>query len=126
MKFHHIGIACENIEKAILCYESANKVLKKSDIIFDGNQNAHLAMLYCEDGSKIEFISGKQVEKLWKKDITYYHICYEVSDIFHTVKLLKKKGFLPVSKPKESILFNGRKVAFMYGVWGLIELLEQK
>ena len=44
----------------------------------------------------------------------------------YSIKNLINNGFILVSPPKEAILFEGRLVAFLYGPFGLIEILNKK
>lgn len=124
MKFHHVGIACANIEEEILNISKIHAVIKQSPIVFDTEQNAQLVMLTLSDGSNLELISGKQVELLVKKRITYYHICFEVEDIYAEIERLINGGAYLISAPKPAILFDNREVAFLNLSYGMIELLN--
>lgn len=124
MKIHHIGIACKDIEKAISDYKHLYSIKSISDIVFDPLQQASLVYIETEHGHNIEFISGSKVDGLVEKGISYYHLCYEVKDLEASVNNFVSKGAMVVSEPKEAILFNNRRVAFLYTNTGLIELLE--
>ena len=126
MKFHHIGVCCKNIEKEIKNIEKIHSVKSISNIVYDEKQEAELCMLEIEDGLKIELISGKQVENLLKKRMTYYHICYEVENISIEKERLIKAGAYLVSDEKEAILFSDRKVCFLLVSYGLVELVEKE
>ena len=57
--------------------------------------------------------------------VTPYHICYETTDIESTVKELRKKQFVCVSKPVPACAIQNKRVAFLYHKdVGLIELVE--
>ena len=122
MKFHHIGIATNDIEKSLNFLKNQFKIVSISKKIFDEKQNAYLMLVKTEDMT-YELVSGEMVKNLIKKNITYYHICYEVKNLEKAIKQID--GIL-VSPPKEAILFNNRKVAFLITPLGLIELLEEK
>ncbi len=124
MNLHHIGIVCKNINIEKENINKIHKVKEISDIIFDEEQNANLCFIKIENGLSIELISGEQVKNIIKKGITYYHICYEVKDIYSKIKDLTGTGALLISPPKPARLFNMRKVAFLYVSYGVIELLE--
>jgi methylmalonyl-CoA/ethylmalonyl-CoA epimerase len=126
MKFHHIGIACKNIDDEIANIANINKVIAKSPTVFDEEQNSELALVTLADGTHIEFISGKQVESLVTKNISYYHLCFEVDDIDSEIVRLTEEGAFLISGPKPTILFNGRKAAFLIVSYGIIELLNSK
>lgn len=124
MKFHHVGIACKNIIDELASVAKIHEILEQSPIIFDNEQNAELCLLTISDGLKIELISGKQVETIIKKRITYYHLCFEVEDLNSEIERLVKEGAILISPPKPAILFDNRKVAFLFVSYGIIELLS--
>lgn len=125
MKFHHIGIATENIDEALEYLKNIFEIKEISEAIYDKNQDATLCMVTLEDGTKLELVSGNIVEKIVKKRQFLYHTCYEVKDIEKEIEKLEKlDGFL-VSSPKEAILFKGKRVAFLMTNIGLMELVEE-
>ena len=119
MKFHHIGIATVDIEKTLNKIKKYFEVVEVSEIVYDPKQEANLCMITLNDGIKIELINGKVVQNI-------YHTCYSVEDIEKTIKKLTEEdeAFL-VSEPKQAVLFNNKKVAFLMWDLGLIELLEE-
>ena len=82
-------------------------------------------MLTLEDGTKLELVSGKVVEKIVKKRQFLYHTCYETENIEEEIEKLKKLDSFLVSEPKEAILFHNKKVAFLMTNIGLVELVEE-
>ncbi|WP_412850297.1 VOC family protein [Chryseobacterium sp. PMSZPI] len=124
MKFHHVGVACKDIQEELEKIRKLHKIVEETPVVFDENQQAELCMVTVEDGLNIEFVSGKPVENLLKKRISYYHICYEVDDIEKTIENLTENGGMLISPPKEAILFNNRKVAFLMLSYGIVELLN--
>ena len=124
MEFHHIGIACKDIGKEIERIKQIHTVKQISDVIYDEYQNAYLCMVEVENGLNIELISGDQVNNLLKRNISYYHICYSVSNIQYHIDDLTSKGAILISPPKPAKLFNGNLVAFFHFSYGLVELVE--
>ncbi|MET3535525.1 VOC family protein [Chryseobacterium limigenitum] len=124
MKFHHVGVACKDIQAELQSIRQLHKIIEETPVVFDPNQQAELCMITVEDGLNIELVAGKPVENLLKKRISYYHICYEVDDIDKTIEDLTEKGGMLISPPKEAILFNNRKVAFLMLSYGIVELLN--
>ena len=124
MKFHHIGVACENIIDSKTFISSTFQVKKFGDIIFDKNQGVHLCMVSTICNTLIELISGETVSSFVKKRQYVYHTCWEVDDIMISVKNFESQGAVIISKPTPAILFNYRKVAFLMTNIGIIELLE--
>lgn len=124
MKLHHIGIACQDIDKSLLWIKKIFDVTAVSEIVFDKEQNVHLCLIKTNNNVTIELILGITVNSLIKKGVSYYHICFTVKDIFSEIKRLKETGAILVSPPKPAILFNNKLVAFFYTHFGLIKLLE--
>lgn len=124
MKFHHIGIATNNIEESISKLKKFFDVSDISKTVYDVNQDASLCMVTMSDGIKIELINGKVVENILRKRQYLYHTCYLVEDIDKTIKELEEDGAVLVKEPKEAILFDNRKVAFLMWNLGLIELIN--
>lgn len=125
MEFHHVGIACRNIQEEIISISKIHKILDISPIVFDREQKAELCIIKIAEGINIELISGEQVENLIKKRITYYHLCFKTDNIKIEIERLQNSGALLVSEPKPAILFENRKVAFLQVSYGLIELVEK-
>ena len=125
MKFHHVGVACKDIQAELQSIRKLHKIIEETPVVFDENQQAELCMITVEDGLNIEFVSGAPVENLLKKRISYYHICYEVDDIDQSIEYLTENGGMLISPPKEAILFNNRKVAFLMLSYGIVELLNK-
>jgi methylmalonyl-CoA/ethylmalonyl-CoA epimerase len=126
MKFHHIGVACKSITAEITSMGKIHKITTTSAIVFDPEQNAELVLLTLTDGTCIELIAGKSVENFVKKNITYYHLCFEVDDIHAEIERLTHEQALLISPVKPAVLFNNREVAFLQVSYGLIELLSSK
>ncbi len=126
MKFHHVGIACRDIAEEIQHISAIHEIINQSPIVADKLQNAELVLLTLSDGTHLELISGKQVEGILKKNITYYHLCFEVDDIRAEIDRLEKQHAKLLSPPTPAPLFGNREVAFLHVSYGIIELLSQK
>ena len=125
MKFHHIGIATEDINKMVNYIKELMSVINISDIVYDELQDASLCIITLEDNTKIELISGGVVKNVLKKRQYLYHTCYSVSNIEETINKLVSMGALQVNDIKPAILFNNKKVVFLMTELGLIELVEE-
>lgn len=124
MQFHHIGIATNNINEALIKIRKYIDIIEISDIVHDAKQDADLCMLTLSSGDRMELVSGKIVENIVKKRQYLYHTCYTVTNLAETVKNLVDDGAYLVKEPTEAILFENKKVAFLSWDLGLIELLE--
>ena len=125
MKIHHIGIACSDIEEALADFGRYHPIVKRSEVVYDELQKAELCMVYTDTGLDVEFIAGEQVARLVKKGISYYHLCYEVDDLDAVLSESVGKGAMIISEPKPAVLFDGRRVAFVYLPYGLVEFVEK-
>ncbi|MDC0118955.1 VOC family protein [Schleiferiaceae bacterium] len=125
MRIHHLGIACKDIRKQLVEFKKFHKVIWESEIVEDLRQNAQLCMVKTDFGLDFEFVSGTVVSGIVKKGISYYHTCYEVENLDGVLADFVSRGAILVSKPKQAVLFNNRRVAFLYMPYGLIELLEE-
>ncbi len=126
MKFHHVGVACRNIQDEIESIRKIHSVTDVSPIVYDEEQQAELCIIQTAEGVAIELIAGEQVANLVKKRISYYHVCYETDDIHAEIERLRELGAFLVSEPKKAILFGNRQVAFLQVSYGLIELVQFK
>jgi methylmalonyl-CoA/ethylmalonyl-CoA epimerase len=124
MTFHHLGVACRDLRETIASFCRLHEGAQAGPLVFDPEQNATLCLVNAADGVTMEFISGPQVEKLVNKGVSYYHVCYETSELEQKIAALVELGALLVSPPKPAVLFNGRRVAFLHLPYGLIELIE--
>src|ERR1700754_4212571 len=125
MKFHHVGIACGNIEAEVQRLSAIHEIVQKSPVVFDNAQNAELILLTLSDGTQLELVAGPQVETFVKKRITYYHLCFEVEDIRAEIDRLLAIDAILLSPPKPAPLFDNREVAFLHVSYGMIELLSK-
>jgi len=130
LKFHHLGFATKNNEKALLFISSLEyKICKKA---YDSIQNVNL--IFCKHKSmpNIEIIYPAKTEGplksiLKNRSELIYHQCYTTTNLARSLDAIKKNGIriITISKPVNAILFDNRKVSFYYvGGFGLIEILE--
>lgn len=126
MRLHHIGIACADIDQMKRYMEQLYDVVKISDKIYDNLQETELCMITLNDGTQVELVNGKPVEKLVKKRQFLYHICYSTNDIEKKIEEMESMGAKMISEPKEAVLFGEKKVAFLMTQMGLVELLEEE
>ena len=69
MKFHHIGIATNDIMTSIETIKKIFDIKTVTDIIFDEIQDVNVCMLTTNNNENIELIEGKKVEKEVKIDV---------------------------------------------------------
>ncbi len=127
-KFHHIGVAVNDIEATASVYEQGG--YHRSASIFDPVQNVNICWLTREGYPTVELLapvdeSSPVCKTLEKNGVTPYHTCYIVENIDEAAQKLRKLRYVMVSKPAEAVAFKGSRVAFFYNKnVGLIELVE--
>lgn len=127
--FHHVGIATDSIEKT--SQEYINAGYKKTQVVFDPIQNVGITFLEKGGCPLLELVEPNDSTSpvyniLSKVGVSAYHFCYEVADIETSIAWLKRRKYLPLSKPVPAIAFNNRQICFLYHKSvGLIELLEK-
>ncbi len=126
MRFHHIGIACRDIEEGKKNLQKLFSALEFGQTLFDKEQDVSLCMARVADGLSLELIAGEPVRKLVEKNVSYYHLCFEVDDIESAISDMTGNGAILVSEPKPAVLFGSKRVAFLYSPAGLVELVEEK
>ena len=125
MKFHHVGIATHDIDRAVETFRAIHPTcVEISDIIYDPKQDASLKLVQLEGGVHFEFISGAAVSGLLKRKIDIYHTCFETDRFDETIALFQSQKCVPLGKAKPAILFGGRRVIFFKTTHGIVELLE--
>lgn len=128
LKFHHIGIAVHDIDVTARYYQDAGYA--RTDTVYDPVQNVNICFLSKDGMPLLELIApvddtSPVCSILDRSGVTPYHNCYEAEDIAVAVSELKKKRFIPLSKPVAANAMNDRKICFMFNKdVGLIELVE--
>lgn len=126
MKFHHIGIAAADLDETLQHLTRHLEVAEVSEPVYDKNQDGTLCMVTLKDGMNIELVSGEVVKGIVKKRRFLYHTCFLVKDLAQQVQNLIGEGYIQVTEAKEAVLFQNRKVCFLSGEFGMIELLEEE
>ena len=67
LKFHHIGIACEDIKNTLEFIDNTFNIINKTEIIQHDNHGVEACLLTNDDGTNIELVSGVTVERFVKK-----------------------------------------------------------
>ena len=131
MDFHHIGIACSDIDKTKVLYNALGYLELDDNIIIDKIQNVKLIFMKKKNHPLIELVSPlnntSPVNNILKKNGNNpYHTCYEVDNILKSIKKLKLLNFILINKPSKAIAFDSRLICFLYNKdFGLIELLNK-
>jgi len=126
LRVHHVGIACRDLAATRQFVEATHTIVAVTEVIHDDFQDADLCLLTDRSGLGIELVAGPVVANLIARGHTYYHLCYEVDDLDQAVAWLEISRCRVVREPAPAPLFDGRRVCFLFGPTGLIELLEAR
>jgi methylmalonyl-CoA/ethylmalonyl-CoA epimerase len=133
MKLHHIGIATNDILAGIRHHEEIFDIHPITEIVEDPIQKVLLVLLSGQSvgGAQIELIQplsdDSPVSNIMKKGTPLYHLCFEVEDIEGELKKARARGALVISGPVSAKLFNGGRIAFIYGPdHYVVEFLEMQ
>ena len=130
LTFHHIGIACRDIEKTKLFYMELGYTATPT--VDDPLQHVRVAFLDKTGEPRLELLEPLDDESpvnrtLSALGVTPYHLCYAVSDINQAIDSLRERRFLLVSAPVAACAMDDQRVAFLFNKnTGLIELVEVK
>ena len=126
-RFHHIGVACRDMEKEAEALRLVGYELE-GEYFTDPLQKIHGCFLV-GPGPRVELLApldeSSPIVSWLKKDIKMYHQAYEVDAIDSSLAALATHQAVVLSRPKPAIAFGGRKVAFlMLPNRLLVELIE--
>ena len=114
--FHHIGIACSDIEKDMK-YFSLFGYKKENEDFIDLEQGIKGRFLISKDQPRLELIENygkKGVLDAWlKRDTKMYHTCYETSEFNKTIIEFEKIGARVIVEPVKATAFNNREITFL-------------
>jgi methylmalonyl-CoA/ethylmalonyl-CoA epimerase len=124
--FHHIGVACSDIDKAAKHFRLAYDVTSDTGTVYDPLQKAHVRLFNEGQPGAIELVAGPAVATILTHRTSYYHVCYTTPDLPLTIERARQVGAMCISGPTPAILFGGRRVAFVFTPLGLVEFLEER
>lgn len=134
LKFHHLGLAVSNKDKAIKFLVEQGYQCGES--VFDPLQGVDLLMCVHPDMPDVELIyhetetdAKSPIQSLLKeRSEMIYHLCYTSVSIQASMANIKERGIrvFPMAPKKPAVLFGDKCVAFYYvDGFGLIEILEE-
>lgn len=126
-QFHHIGVACSDIEKETQYFQHLGYEIEGEDFS-DPVQGVNGRFLIGA-GPRMELLSpiGENgVLSPWMKSgVKMYHTAYETSDLESSLEYFRSKRGKVVVKPVPAVAFGGRLISFlMLPNMLLIELIE--
>ena len=126
--FHHTGILVGNMEEAIANYAGIFGESSVSQIYEIESQKVKVCFIRMPNNVYVELVQplneNSAVYKLLKRNTSYYHIGYTVSDIMEEVQKLVKLNYKPLEF-FNSEAFEGNKCILLLSPDAhLIELIE--
>ena len=106
LSFHHIGVACDDIEESVKLVETLLDVSKRNKPIWDPLQQANLCMLETRHGVNVELVQGPQVDSLRQRNKAFYHVCYATPDIELALSYFLSIGASILSEPMRYFLMT--------------------
>jgi len=131
MKLHHIGIAVDDIDKAIQRHKALFGLHPVTEVVEDPIQKVSVVLLSAFGGEVfIELVAplakDSPISNFLKRGIHLYHVCYLVEDLEKTLEEVRQDSLI-ISKPAPAKLYGGRRIAFIYAPDGyVVEFLEEK
>lgn len=132
LNFHHVGVATNDLNKAILRYQSLGYSHENEELFEDPIQKVRICFMVKEGHPIIELIEplvegGPIDDILQKMGATPYHTCYELDKFEDFIPIAKQNRFIQILKPTPAVAFQGRRVSFYFSKEiGIIELLENE
>ncbi|MBQ3364705.1 MAG: VOC family protein [Muribaculaceae bacterium] len=129
LTFHHVGIACHNIEKTLPFYAAMGYAA--APVVDDLIQHVRVCFLDKEGAPRLELLEplddqSPVARTLASSGVTPYHLCYQVQDIENAIQSLRGQRFLLVTGPVPACAMGNRRIAFLFKKdVGLVELVEQ-
>ena len=131
MKFHHVGIFAEDINKIERFYRKNFDFISSSKIINDKMQNIKIKFLNFRSLKKIELIAPLNKNKsnpvsniLKSKNNILNHVAYKTFIFEKDILKLRKSGCVQISKKIYSIAFKTNIVFFMTPFNYIVELID--
>ena len=133
ISLHHIGHVVASIEDSMERYRTALAASAISEVFEDPIQRARVAFLNLPTPGLVQFelvqpaSPDSPVARFLEKGGGLHHLCYEVDDLQQQIQWMKTQRALLIRSPKPAVAFNGRHIAWMRSVDGLlIEYLERR
>lgn len=130
MKFHHVGIVVESIERSVALYRQFFGLRPVSGVVTDNTQRVNVQFLASDAAATsvelIEPLPGESPARgALEKGGGLNHLCFQVAHITESVREAKSHGAVCVCQPVPAVAFGGRRIAFLfYRDIGLIEFVE--
>ena len=115
LRFHHIGLACKDIEVERAAHRMLGYV-DEGPVFIDPRQRIKGCFLV-KDGMRIELLEPagepSPLKPFLTRGLKMYHQAFETGSIEAAVAELKRAGALVTVPPTPAVAFGGRAIAFL-------------
>src|SRR5260221_1733754 len=127
LRFHHIGLACRDIEKDRRDHEFLG--YQAEGLVFEDPLQRIRGLFMTLGTMRVELLEpldeSSPLGAYLKRGIKIYHQCFLSPDIEQSVHVLEAHGARLTSPPKPAVAFDNRRIAFLLlPSQMLIELIE--
>lgn len=129
-RIDHFGVAVADLDQALALYANLFGYRLLRGPYDDPQQEARVAFIgNNSDDPPLELVAplgaGSQVERVLKKGLSLYHVCYETPNVDEAIAQLRGQRCLLLSGPTPAVAYDGRPIAWLYTPnRQLIELVE--
>ena len=115
-QLEHIGYVTDDIAKTAASFRLLGYVA--GDIVSDDTQRTRICFLRKQGETNIELVEpyedNKTMQKMLKRGVTPYHICYVVDDITAAYEEMLDNDFTPLFKPVAAPAFGNRLICYFF------------
>ena len=126
ISFHHIGIACKDIEKEMKFYQLIGYSYNGKEYI-DINLGIRCRFM-SGSGPRIELVTEHHTNVLQpylNRNTKMYHMAFKTKNFLAVINYLKLNDYKTIIKPTPAIAFGDKNVCFLMSpTFVLIELIE--
>jgi methylmalonyl-CoA/ethylmalonyl-CoA epimerase len=128
--FHHLGVACRDLEQEAPYWLSLGYVTEGAD--FEDPIQRVRGRFLVGPGPRLELLQGvgddSPIAGLLKRQIKLYHQAFETPMFDLAVRTLEESGARLTAPPAPAVAFGGRRIAFLFlpngNILELVETLE--
>lgn len=130
LRIDHFGVAVADLDAALALYADLFGYRLLRGPYDDPLQQARVAFIGADPRDPpLELVAplsaGSQVERVLKKGLSLYHVCYRTPDVARAIGHLRDHRCLLISGPTPAVAYEGRPIAWLYTPnRQLIELVE--
>lgn len=128
LEFHHIGVACSDLERETAVFEMLGYEREGAD--FEDPRQGIRGRFVVGTGPRMELLEplgdAQTLEPWLRVNTKMYHQAFQVSDMESGIEVLRARRARVVVPPVPAVAFGGRSIAFLIlPTMMLVELIER-